>query len=121
MMGRYRQACIPRDGAEDEATGDNHLILLGDRPVPESYDAIKAAVEQNGNVLTIPMLRLREAIGAGKLGNQITGQISKDLAGMGLAHVPIELPQYQDKLVRLYKLGTAVCGCHSSSHRARST
>ena len=34
--------------------------------------------------------------------------ISKALAGMGLGHVPVELPRYQEKPVRLYKLGTPV-------------
>jgi len=76
--------------------------------VTQGYDAIKADVEQNGNVLTTTMERLRNAHGAGKLGVIVRDEISKTLAGMGLAHVPVELPQYQDKPVRLYKLGTAV-------------
>ncbi len=54
------------------------------------------------------MVRLRDAHGAGKLGVLVKDQISKDLAGMGLGHVPVELPQYQDKPVRLCKLGTSV-------------
>lgn len=77
-------------------------------PETESYDAIKVEVEKNGNVLTTTMERLRNAHGAGKLGVNVLDEISKALAGMGLGHVPVELPRYQEKPVRLYKLGTPV-------------
>jgi hypothetical protein len=35
-------------------------------------------------------------------------EISKTLAGMGLGHVPQELPSYQHEQVRLYKRGTSI-------------
>lgn len=81
---------------------------MGDCAVPDSYDTIKAEVEQNGNVLTITMGRLREAHGAGRLGEHVRIDISKALAGIGLGHVPVALPPYQENIVRLYKLGTPV-------------
>ncbi len=76
--------------------------------MPESYDAIKAEVEQSGSVLTTPMGRLRDAHGAGRLGEHVRVDISKALAGIGLGHVPVALPPYQENVVRLYKLGTPV-------------
>lgn len=72
------------------------------------WEKIKAAVENNGNVLTTTMETLRNAHGATKLGVHVRTEISNILAGMGLGHVPEELPSYQHEQVRLYKQGTPV-------------
>jgi len=73
-----------------------------------TWDEIKNNVESNGNVLTVTMEQLREAHGAGKLGVHVKSEISKALAGIGLGHVPQDLPAYQHEQVRLYKRGTDV-------------
>jgi len=73
-----------------------------------NWDDIKAAVENNGNVLTVTMEQLRDAYGAAKLGVHVRDAISSTLAGLGLGHVPVVLPTYQHELVRLYKKGTPV-------------
>ncbi|HWO99316.1 MAG TPA: hypothetical protein VNL74_01650 [Methylococcus sp.] len=73
-----------------------------------TWDEIKQDIENNGNVLTINMEVLRDAIGAGKLGVNVRNDISRALAGMGLGHIPQVLPTYQHEQVRLYKRGTAV-------------
>jgi len=73
-----------------------------------NWDSIKQEVENNKNVNTVSMETLREAMGAGKLGVHVRTEISKTLAGMGLGHVPQELPSYQHESVRLYKRGTSV-------------
>ncbi|WP_052509958.1 hypothetical protein [Vreelandella aquamarina] len=73
-----------------------------------NWDEIKTEVEQNGNVLTISMEELRNAAGASRLGVNVRDDISSTLAGMGLGHVPVELPAYYYEPVRLYKRGTAV-------------
>lgn len=73
-----------------------------------NWDEIKNDVENNGNVLTVTMEQLREAHGVAKLGVHVRDQISSTLAGMGLGHVPPDLPSYQHELVRLYKRGTEV-------------
>lgn len=73
-----------------------------------TWDDLKQQVEANGDLTTVTMENLREAAGAGKLGIHVRAQISKTLAGMGLGHVPQDLPQYQHEQVRLYKRGTAV-------------
>jgi len=72
------------------------------------WNSIKQEVENNGNILTVTMEKLREAHGAARLGINIQAQIKNTLAGMGLGHVPQELPSYQHEPVRLYKRGTPV-------------
>ena len=54
------------------------------------------------------MEQLREAHGAGRLGVHVRGEISRQLAGLGVGHVPQELPNFQHELVRLYKRGTPI-------------
>jgi hypothetical protein len=73
-----------------------------------NWDQIKEQVEKNGNVRTFTMDVLRNAHGAGKLGVNVRAEISQTLAGIGLGHVPQDLPSYQHEQVRLYKRGTPV-------------
>ena len=73
-----------------------------------TWAEIKERVEKNGNVVTITMEELRGAQGAAKLGVHVRAEISSSLAGIGLGHVPQELPNYQHEIVRLYKKGTPV-------------
>jgi hypothetical protein len=73
-----------------------------------NWEEIKQEVETNGNLRTFTMETLREAHGSGKLGVHVRREISKSLAGMGLGHIPQELPNSQREQVRLYKRGTAV-------------
>ena len=73
-----------------------------------TWNEIKENVERNGNLLTVTMEMLREAHGAGRLGVNVRAEISSTLAGMGLGHVPQDLPAYQHELVRLFKYGTSV-------------
>jgi hypothetical protein len=61
--------------------------------------------DQN-NPTTVTMYSLREAYGAGRLGVHVRRNISDELSGHGLGHFPRELPDDQEKLVRLYKLGS---------------
>ncbi|NEQ97653.1 MAG: hypothetical protein F6K30_13195 [Cyanothece sp. SIO2G6] len=72
------------------------------------WQQIKEAVESNGNVHTVSMHELRDAAKKDKLGVHIRAEISKTLAGMGLGHLPQDLPSYQHQQVRLYKRGTPV-------------
>lgn len=73
-----------------------------------SWQEIKEQVEKSGNVKTFSMDILRNAHGAQKLGVNVRYSISQELAGIGLGHVPTELPNYQHEQVRLYKRGTPV-------------
>ncbi|GMV31881.1 MAG: hypothetical protein AMXMBFR59_40060 [Rhodanobacteraceae bacterium] len=73
-----------------------------------NWNEVKEQVEANGNVRTFTMDVLRNAIGAGKLGVNVRAEISQMLAGIGLGHIPVELPSYQHEQVRLYKRGTPI-------------
>lgn len=71
-----------------------------------TWDGIKERVEQQGDIRTVTMEELREAYGASRLGVHVRNEISRALAGVGLGHIPEELPSYQHEQVRLYKKGT---------------
>lgn len=73
-----------------------------------NWEQIKEQVEKNGNIRTFTMEVLRNAHGVAKLGVNVRAEISQILAGIGLGHVPQELPSYQHEQVRLYKRGTPV-------------
>jgi hypothetical protein len=72
----------------------------------QNWEELKAAVEKNNNVLTVTMETLRNIHGAGRLGQWVIADINKNLAGIGLGHVPVDLPNYASELVRIYKNGT---------------
>lgn len=72
------------------------------------WDEIKEQTEKNGNVRTFSMDTLKEAHGAGRLGVNVRAEIDQALAGIGLGHVPTELPSSQNEQVRIYKRGTPV-------------
>lgn len=71
-----------------------------------SWDELRKAVENCGGVLRIHMGQLKGIIDAGRLGINVRTDISRRLAGVGLSHLPAELPPYQDNEVVLYQLGT---------------
>lgn len=73
-----------------------------------TWQEIKEAVEGDGNIKTFSMVELRDATGRDKLGVHVRAEISSTLAGMGLGHVPQEIPTYQHELVRIYKRGTSI-------------
>ncbi len=68
---------------------------------------IKESIIANGNVKTFTMQVLRDAVGAERLGNQIRANISTQLAGMGIGHVPETVPNDQTATIRLYIKGTS--------------
>jgi hypothetical protein len=74
----------------------------------QSLTEVKAAVDAQGGVLSMPAWVIRNAYGAERLGAIVRVNISKSLRGIGLGHVPIELPDRSDELVRVFKLGSPV-------------
>lgn len=76
----------------------------------DDIDDLARTVEANGNVLTVPMWAVRDAYGADRLGRVVRENITKELAGAGLGSMPggTRLPAYQDEVVRIFKLGSAV-------------
>lgn len=71
-----------------------------------TWDQIKANVEENDNVLTVSMNDLKEAAQKDRLGVHVRSEISRTLAGIGLGHIPREIPTNQHDSIRLYKRGT---------------
>lgn len=67
---------------------------------------LKRLVEAEGGVLTITMGNLRDAHGAGRLGEHVRTNISRSLLGVGLGHYPKELPSYQHEDVRVYSINS---------------
>ncbi|MBA4866205.1 hypothetical protein H1V43_33775 [Streptomyces sp. PSKA54] len=72
----------------------------------KTWDDLRKAVENKGGVLRIYMVDLKELQKAGRLGVNVRQDISRRLAGLGLGHVPDELPPWQENEVLLYQLGT---------------
>lgn len=83
-------------------TNTSHRADVGD-----SLAELRALIDTDtNNPVTVRMFALREAYGAGRLGVHVRRNISDELSGLGLGHFPAELPDDQEKLVRLFKLGS---------------
>jgi len=78
-------------------------------PDPDAYlNQLKSDVGENGHVMTVSMVNLRNGFGYGRLGVHVTSFISKRLASAGLGHAPTPLPQDQWTAVLLYTLGSPI-------------
>src|SRR5437867_3952104 len=69
---------------------------------------VRSAVETAGGVMTLRAGDLRDAFGGGRLSSGVRAGITRELLGLGLGHYPQELPDWQDYLVRVYKLGSPI-------------
>lgn len=74
----------------------------------ESWAELRGEVEDKDGVLQVQMWELRELMNAGRLGVHVRASITRELAGIGIAHLAPELPGNQYDSVVLYRLGTAV-------------
>ncbi len=82
--------------------------LPSGRGRPTNWEELSTRVDRDSGVMTVPMEALRDLAGFKKLGVHVRPQISKELRGRGLDHLPAELPIYQDNLVRVYRQGSDV-------------
>ena len=73
-----------------------------------SWSELRSAVESNDGLVVTTMEKLRDIKGAGRLGKHVRDAISKDLASNGLGHLPPVLPEYQERPVRVYSLGSNI-------------
>ncbi|MBX6388871.1 MAG: hypothetical protein IRZ08_07700 [Frankia sp.] len=73
---------------------------------PETWEELRAAVVSHYGIYRLSMGALREIGGYGRLGINVRQILSSKLAGIGLGHLPAELPSYQDRQVLLYQYGT---------------
>lgn len=79
-----------------------------DEPSFETWAELRRAVEANDGLVTTTMERLRDIKGAGRLGKHVREAITKDLAAAGMGHLPPVLPEYQERTVRIYILGSTI-------------
>jgi hypothetical protein len=73
-----------------------------------SMEELFDLVNSRGGVMTTTMEVLRDAYGKGRLGVHVREGIRNALVGLGLGHYPQTLPEYQERAVRLYRLGSPV-------------
>lgn len=73
---------------------------------PTTWEELRAVVVGHHGVYRIPMGVLREIGGFGRIGTNVRQTLSSKLAGIGLGHLPAELPSYQDREVLLFQYGT---------------
>jgi hypothetical protein len=74
----------------------------------DSPEALRDAVIGNGDVLTVRVGDVRDAFKYGRLGIHVRTEISKRLGGLGIAHYPPEVPDWQEIPIRLYRMGTPI-------------
>lgn len=85
--------------AEPRASGPSLDVLA-------TWEDLRNVVVANNGVYRIDMAVLRELGGYGRLGTNVRQVLSRKLAGIGLGHLPAELPAYQDQQILLYQYGT---------------
>jgi hypothetical protein len=78
------------------------------RKVPTTYEELRRRVEDDGGVHATRAQVLRDIEGAGRLGSNVRADISRKLESRGMAHLPEELPQYQEEEVVIYLRDSAV-------------
>ena len=72
------------------------------RKAPTSYEELRRLVADDDGVHATRAQVLRDIEGAGRLGSNVRADISRKLAAQGMAHLPDDLPQYQEEEVILY-------------------
>jgi hypothetical protein len=78
----------------------------GYQPPYETWQDLDADVRANGGVLRVGMWDLRCISGYQRLKVNVVRYISDELAGIGLGHLPVELPRDQNEYVVVYKVGS---------------
>jgi hypothetical protein len=91
--------------------------LLADEDEFSTLDELRALVERNENILTVPMWKIRNAYGAERLKVHIRSGIHDELDGLGLSHMPREIPDNQNALLRLIKKGTPAARLIAAARR----
>ena len=72
----------------------------------ETWQDLDTDVRANGGVLQVGMWDLRRISGYQRLKVNVVRYISDELAGIGLSHLPLELPRDQNEYVMVYKVGS---------------
>lgn len=80
-------------------------------------EELVADLERSEGIMTVTMLRLRNAFGKERLGSHVVAGIAAQLKSRRIAHSPNSLPSYQNEQVRLYKMGTPVADIIQAARR----
>ncbi|MFI1936543.1 hypothetical protein ACH44C_04985 [Streptomyces purpureus] len=65
------------------------------------YASLVAAIETENGVLQVDVRRLRDILGAGRIGSTVARTIETELARAGILHFPPTIPTSQDRRVVL--------------------
>src|ERR1700691_5265653 len=82
-----------------------------------TLEELREVVEQNDNIVTVPMWKVRNAYGAERLKVHIRSGIHEALDGLGLAHMPRTIPDDQNEMLRVIKKGTPVAKLIAAARR----
>lgn len=74
----------------------------------KSPEELRDAVIAAGGVLTVRVGDVRDAFGYGRLGINVRDRISKELKGLGISHYPVEVPDWQEIPIRLFRMGSPI-------------
>lgn len=87
--------------------GESNVYAIEQAPgTPATWEELRTAVITHHGVFRIEMGRLREIGGYGRLGTNVRQTLSGKLAGIGVGHLPADLPASQEQYVILYQYGT---------------
>jgi hypothetical protein len=67
-----------------------------------TYEDLRETVLGKGGLLRVPMGDLRDIEKAGRLGKIVRDRIHTNLQHQQLGHLPVDLPNDQDDVVRIY-------------------
>jgi hypothetical protein len=83
----------------------------------KTLEELREVVEQNDNIVTVPMWKVRNAYGAERLKVHVRSGIHEALDGLGLEHMPSAIPDNQDDMLRVIKKGTPVARLVAAARR----
>ncbi len=90
---------------------------MADEDEFSTLQELREAVERNDNILTVPMWKVRDAYGAQRLKVHIRSGIHDELDGLGLTHMPFEIPDNQNDPIRIIKKGTPAAKLIAAARR----
>jgi hypothetical protein len=82
--------------------------MSGEQEKKGRFEMLCNKVDANEGVYTCRMEEVRDAYGAERLGVNVREGISQKLKRAGIGHYPSNLPEYQDRHVRLFRLGSRI-------------
>jgi hypothetical protein len=73
-----------------------------------NWRGLRTEVDAQQGILTVSSRRLRDIHGTSRLGSTVRVRISQNLYQVGLGHIPENIPDDKDELVRLYVINSSV-------------